>query len=105
MKDERKHFILKLMGLMGISYKAINHFTTNNINKLFGQVFACFLMILITLCIVSSVESYTLSVSHLPQLQKGRAFLLMTDLSGTGPSIDVSFYDESGQEAAVIHTD
>jgi hypothetical protein len=60
------------------------------------------LMIAITLCLVSSVRSYTLSVSHLPQLQKGRAFLLITDLSGIGPSIDVSFYDESGNEVSVV---
>jgi len=120
--DEKKHFILRLMevsypsfkpkiffSIIGsvviqfIAFKVMNRLTTNNINKLFGQVLACFLMILITFCIVSSVESYTLSVSHLPQLQKGRAFLLMTDLSGIGPSIDVRFYDESGKEAAAIH--
>ena len=63
---------------------------------------ASILIIVITLCLVSSVESYTLSVSHLPQLQKGRAFLLITDLSGIGPSIDVSFYDESGKAVAVV---
>ncbi|MDQ1327355.1 MAG: hypothetical protein QG641_635 [Candidatus Poribacteria bacterium] len=63
---------------------------------------ASILIIVITLCLVSSVESYTLSVSHLPQLQKGRAFLLITDLSGMGPSIDVSFYDESGKAVAVV---
>ena len=63
---------------------------------------ASILIIVIILCLVSSVESYTLSVSHLPQLQKGQAFLLITDLSGIGPSIDVSFYDELGKEVSVV---
>jgi hypothetical protein len=49
------------------------------------------------------IECYTQSVSHIPQLQKGNSFVLITDLSGNGPSVAVSFYDDSGREVSVIN--
>lgn len=63
-----------------------------------------FLLILsiISLCFASSVESYTLSISHLPQYHRAEAYLIISDLSGMGPSINVRFYDEFGKEVSTI---
>jgi len=126
MKDEKKYLILindscyneglksplppfsrevvkfSLFGRKSPDFPPLEKGDKGGFKNLVSRVFAYFLIILIFLCLVSSVESYILSVSHLPQLQKGYAFLLITDLSGVGPSVDVSFYDESGKEASII---
>jgi len=66
-----------------------------------------FLLILIlsvvSLHFVSSVECYTLSISHLPQFHKAETFLIISDLSGIGPSVNVRFYDEFGKEISTIN--
>jgi hypothetical protein len=58
------------------------------------------------LCLVSFVllnlplcaTCYTLSVSHLPASRNGSTFLLITDLSGLGPDVEISFYGDMGRE-------
>lgn len=57
----------------------------------------------ITLFLVLPIECYTQSASHVPQFQKGDAFILITDLSGMGPSVIISFYDDYGREISVIN--
>ncbi len=57
---------------------------------------------ILSLHFVSTVGSYTLSISHLPQFHKAEAFLIITDLSGTGPSINLHFYDEFGKEVSKL---
>jgi len=41
--------------------------------------------------------SYTLSVGHLPPPRNGHTFLLVTDLSGLGPAVEINFYDDVGR--------
>jgi hypothetical protein len=52
---------------------------------------------------VLPIECYTKSISHVPNLQKGNAFILITDLGGMGPSVTISFYDDYGHEVSVIN--
>jgi len=61
-------------------------------------IFVCF-----TLLLASSAESYTQSISHIPKLYKGNAFLLVTDLSGMGPSVTIKFHDDYGREVSSIN--
>lgn len=61
------------------------------------------LLLIISLCIVSSAECYTLSISHLPRFYKGQAFLIISDISGVGPSVEVNFYDEYGKEISSVN--
>ena len=57
------------------------------------------------LCLVSfyllfllpCVEAYTLSVGHFPPPRNGHTFLLITDLSGRGPSVEINFYNDVGR--------
>ena len=60
-------------------------------------------LIILHLCLAAGVLSYTLSVGHLPPLRNGRTFLLITDLSGAGPDVEISFYNEAGLNAATFH--
>lgn len=52
---------------------------------------------------LNSAECYTISVSHIPSLQKGDSYIIITDFSGLGPAIKISFYDETGHEVSVIN--
>jgi len=61
-------------------------------------IIACF-----TLLLASSAEPYTQSISHIPKLYKGNAFLLVTDLSGMGPSVAIKFHDDYGREVSSIN--
>ncbi len=59
-------------------------------------------LIILYLCLSACVLSYTLSVGHLPPLRNGRTFLLITDLSGAGPDVEISFYSEAGINVATF---
>ena len=59
-------------------------------------------LIILYLCLSTCVLSYTLSVGHLPPLRNGRTFLLITDLSGAGPDVEISFYNEAGINVATF---
>lgn len=70
----------------------------------FGASFVLIFMAFF-LCISFSAEGYVLSVGHLPPLRNGHTVLFITDLSGTGPAVKISFYDELGHEisASPVH--
>jgi len=74
-----------------------------------GDSRACSVLYLVScvlfyvLFFVSSSVCYTLAASHLPPLQAGSTFLLITDLSGLGPTVEVSFYDDTGREVSTFH--
>ena len=68
------------------------------------------LLLVTILCLVSCVflylstyaECYMLSVGHFPPSRNGHTFLLITDLSGLGPAVEINFYDEVGRAAPTI---
>jgi hypothetical protein len=51
----------------------------------------------------SSAARCTLSVGHLPLPANGRTFLLITDLSGSGPDVEISFYNDVGHKVSSAH--
>ena len=57
-------------------------------------------LIIFHLCLPECATCYTLSVGHLPPLRGGNTLLLITDLSGLGPDVNLSFYDEMGREVS-----
>ncbi len=71
---------------------------------------SCLSSLVTILCLVSCVflylptcaECYMLSVGHFPPSRNGHTFLLITDLSGLGPAVEISFYDEAGGAAPGI---
>ncbi len=66
----------------------------------------CSLILLYTLyffLFLNTAECYTISVSHVPLLQKGDSHIIITDFSGLGPAVKISFYDETGREVSVIN--
>jgi len=66
-----------------------------------GIRFASLFVLLLAICLFClsfSAEGYMLSVGHLPPLRSGRTVLLITDLSGSGPAVNISFRDEAGHE-------
>ena len=58
---------------------------------------------ILQLYLTACALSYTLSIGHLPPLHNGHTFLLITDLSGTGPDVEISFYNESGLSVTNFH--
>jgi hypothetical protein len=65
-------------------------------------IFSLWLVILY-FCILDSAKGYTLSIGHFPPTRNGHTFLLVTDLSGLGPIVDITFYDDSGREVSAAH--
>lgn len=51
----------------------------------------------------SSVNCYIFSISHFPPSKKADIFLLITDLSGVGPNVKISFYDDLGIEVSALN--
>ncbi len=39
----------------------------------------------------------------MPSLQKGDSYIIITDFSGLGPAVKISFYDENGHQVSVIN--
>ena len=73
-----------------------------------GTRFASSFVLLLVFCLFglsSSAVGYMLSIGHFPPLRNGRTVLLITDLSGSGPAVSISFYDELGREipASPVH--
>jgi len=73
------------------------------LHKFCSLYFYLITIIFFLLFFALSANSYTQSVSHVIQSQKIDAIVLITDLSGMGPSIAISFYDISGREVSVIN--
>jgi len=59
--------------------------------------FRILILSLFYLCSSTYGLCYTISIGHTPQSPKTRTFLIITDLSGSGPDILVSFYDNTGR--------
>jgi hypothetical protein len=54
-------------------------------------------LIIFHLFLSTCATCYTLSVGHLPPPHDGSTFLLITDLSGLGPAVEINFYDDVGR--------
>jgi hypothetical protein len=88
--------------------RAINRSRTQDIrpeirvHSRFTPYFICLLSLV--LCLVSSFPAicYTLSVGHLPPRDNGHTFLIITDLSGLGPVVNIAFYDDTGHEVSTF---
>ena len=57
----------------------------------------CLWLMIFHLCLSACAISYTLSVGHLPPSRNGNTFLLITDVSGLGPAVQISFHDDLGR--------
>ncbi len=55
------------------------------------------LLLLASLYLSDFAWCYTISVGHFSPSSNTFTYLLITDLSGSGPSVDISFYDDSGR--------
>jgi|GEM_PF-1372759 len=60
----------------------------------------CLWLIIFHLFLSTCAVSYTLSVGHLPPSRNGRTFVLVTDLSGLGPAVEINFYDDAGRRVS-----
>ena len=61
--------------------------------------------LLVSLCVFSTsyAGDLTLAVGSLPLGSGGRSILLVTDLSGIGPAVEISVYDNLGRAVATLH--
>ncbi|MBD3181401.1 hypothetical protein GF312_03855 [Candidatus Poribacteria bacterium] len=60
------------------------------------------LIIILFFNLTASAEIYSFSIGHVPPLEDGHTYLLVTDLNGQGPSIEVAFFDEYGRNISSI---
>ena len=72
--------------------------TANQKSKIKNSI--CLWLMIFHLFLSTCAISYTLSVGHLPPLRNGRTFLLITDLSGLGPAVEINFYDDAGRRVS-----